>query len=223
MNLALFDLDHTILPLDSDNQWGQFLARTGAIDGVAYNARNNQFYEDYNAGRLNATEYLEFALGTLKGFPRERLNAWHARYMEEIVMPAMHPAGLALVKQHLDAGDLCAIVTATNSFVTSPIAAVFGVEHLIAAQPEYTDDGAMTGRLIGTPTYAAGKVDHTLAWLAGMGKTLADFDKSYFYSDSQNDIPLMSLVTNPVATNPNAKLAAHAQAHGWPILNLFND
>lgn len=223
MNLALFDLDHTILPLDSDNQWGQFLTRTGAIDAAAYNLRNEQFFADYNAGRLDATAYLEFALGALAPFSRAQLDDWHAQYMQEIVRPALMPAALALVKRHQDQGDLVAIVTATNRFVTSPIAAAFGVEHLIAAEPEMRADGSLTGRLLGTPTYAAGKITHTLAWLDGLGKTLNDFERTYFYSDSQNDIPLMSIVTDPVATNPNAKLTAHALAHGWPILQIFND
>ena len=223
MNLALFDLDHTILPLDSDNQWGQFLARTGAIDTAAYNRRNAQFFEDYNAGCLDAAAYLEFALGALAPFSRVQLDDWHAQYMEEIVRPALMPAALALVRKHQDQGDLVAIVTATNRFVTAPIAAAFGVEHLIAAEPELRADGSLTGRLLGTPTYAEGKIEHTLAWLASLGKTLNDFERSYFYSDSQNDIPLMSIVTDPVATNPNAKLTAHALAHGWPILQIFND
>lgn len=223
MNLALFDLDHTILPLDSDNEWGQFLARTGAIDGAAYNRRNEQFFNDYNAGRLDPTAYLEFALGTLAQFDRPQLDRWHAQFMQEIVQPAIRPAALELVRRHQDAGDLVAIVTATNRFVTQPIAAAFGVEHLIAAEPELNADGGLTGRLIGIPTYADGKVVHTAAWLASLGKSLADFDKSYFYSDSPNDIPLMSIVTDPVATNPTAKLSAHAAAHGWPTLHLFND
>lgn len=223
MNLALFDLDHTILPLDSDNQWGQFLARTGAIDASAYNRRNAQFFDDYNAGRLDAAAYLEFTLGALAPFSRAQLDRWHAQYMDEIILPALKPAALALVRRHQDQGDLVAIVTATNRFVTAPIATAFGIEHLIAAEPELRADGGLTGRLLGTPTYAEGKIEHTQAWLAGLGKTFTDFERSYFYSDSQNDIPLMSLVTDPVATNPNAKLTAHAQARGWPILHIFND
>jgi HAD superfamily hydrolase (TIGR01490 family) len=143
--------------------------------------------------------------------------------MHDIVLPAILPQARELVQRHQDQGDLVAIVTATNRFVTQPIATAFGVQHLIAAEPELRPDGGLTGALIGSPTYAEGKVEHTLAWLAGMDKTLADFERSYFYSDSQNDIPLMALVSNPVATNPNAKLTAHALAQGWPLLNLFND
>lgn len=223
MNLALFDLDHTLLPLDSDNQWGQFLVRTGAIDTEVFSRRNEQFFDDYKAGVLDARAYLEFALGTLAPFSRDQLDTWHAQFMRDVVQPAILPQALALVKHHQDKGDLVAIVTATNRFVTAPIAAAFGVSHLIAAEPEMHADGRLTGGLIGTPTYAEGKVEHTLAWLAGMNKTLADFERSYFYSDSQNDIPLMTLVSNPVATNPNALLTAHANAQGWPLLTLFND
>ncbi|MDB5767093.1 MAG: phosphoserine phosphatase [Collimonas fungivorans] len=224
MNLALFDLDHTILPLDSDHEWGNFLADTGAIDAEAFRKSNDEWYAAYEAGTLDPVAYLEFALGILAAFPRDRLDAWHEKFMAEVIHPALKqaPGAQALVQKHLDAGDLVAIVTATNGFVTAPIAKVFNVEHLIAAQPEMRADGSLTGKLIGIPTYADGKVIHTKAWLEKMGKTLADFERSYFYSDSQNDIPLMSLVTDPVATNPNARLKAHALAHGWPILNIFD-
>jgi HAD superfamily hydrolase (TIGR01490 family) len=222
MNLALFDLDHTILPIDSDHEWGNFLAATGAIDAAAFKKSNDEWYAHYQAGTLDPVKYLAFALGTLARFPRDQLDRWHDQFMQTIIHPALTPAALKLVQQHLDAGDLVAIVTATNSFVTGPIAKAFNVEHLIAARPEMLPDGSLTGKLLGTPTFAEGKITHTEAWLAQMGKTIADFERSYFYSDSQNDIPLMSLVTNPVATNPNPKLAAHALAHGWPILTLFD-
>jgi HAD superfamily hydrolase (TIGR01490 family) len=222
MNLALFDLDHTILPIDSDHEWGNFLAATGAIDAAAFKKSNDEWYAQYQAGTLDPVKYLEFALSTLARFPRSQLDQWHIRFMQQVVEPALLPAARALVQKHLDAGDLVAIVTATNAFVTGPIAKAFNVEHLIAARPEMLPDGSLTGKLLGTPTYAEGKVTHTNAWLERMGKTLADFERSYFYSDSQNDIPLMSLVTDPVATNPNAKLKAHALAHGWPILTIFD-
>jgi HAD superfamily hydrolase (TIGR01490 family) len=223
MNLALFDLDHTLLPLDSDYEWGQFLVRIGAVDSEAFARRNAEFYAQYEAGTLDPVEYLEFALGTLAQFPRRQLDAWHGQFMEEVIRPALRPAALDLVKKHHDADDLVAIITATNRFVTAPIAAAFGVAHLIAAEPEVTADGEITGRLRGIPTSGTGKVTHTQQWLAARGKTLASFSRSYFYSDSQNDIPLLSAVTDPVATNPNALLMAHAQAQGWPILMLFDD
>ena len=216
MNLALFDLDHTLLPLDSDYEWGQFLVRIGAVKPAIFQQRNAGFFAQYQAGTLDPVVYLEFAFGTLAQFPRKQLDAWHGQFMDEVIHPAIFPVAR-------DQGELVAIITATNCFVTAPIARAFGVETLIAAEPEVTASGEITGKLIGTPPYGAGKVVNINAWLAAMGKTLHSFERSTFYSDSQNDIPLLSAVTHPVATNPNAKLAVHAQAHGWPILKLFND
>ncbi|HWT70982.1 MAG TPA: HAD family hydrolase [Oxalicibacterium sp.] len=221
MNLALFDLDHTLLPIDSDYEWGQFLARKGAVEPVEFATRNAAFYAQYENGTLDPVEYLEFALGTLAGFSRHELQDWQLAYMREVIEPKILPAARALVKQHRDAGDLVAIVTATNRFITAPIAHALDVEHLIAAEPELDAEGHPTGKLRGVPTSGAGKIVHTKAWLAARGQKLEDFERSYFYSDSQNDIPLLSIVTDPIATNPNARLAAHAQAHGWPIIRLF--
>jgi HAD superfamily hydrolase (TIGR01490 family) len=223
MNLALFDLDHTLLPLDSDYEWGQFLTRIGAVEPIAYAQRNAAFFAQYQAATLDPVEYLEFALGTLSQFTRKQLDQWHAQFMAEIILPAILPAAQDLLQRHQNANDLVVIITATNRFVTEPIARAFGVKHLIAALPETTPTGEITGKLLGLPTSGAGKVSHTHAWLAGMGTSIEKFEKSYFYSDSQNDIPLLSIVTHPVATNPNATLKAHAQGHGWPLLKLFND
>jgi HAD superfamily hydrolase (TIGR01490 family) len=222
-NLALFDLDHTLLPLDSDYEWGQFLSRLGAVDPDEYSRRNAAFYAQYQAGVLNPIEYLEFSLGTLSRFPRKQLDQWHEQFMAEVINPAISPAARDLVKRHQDQDDLMAIITATNRFVTEPIARAFGVPHLLAPEPETTPEGEITGRLTGNPTYGPGKVTRTHEWLSGMGRTLDSFEKSHFYSDSQNDIPLLSVVTNPVATNPNAKLEAHAKAQGWPLLKLFEE
>ena len=221
MNLALFDLDHTLIPIDSDYEWGQFLCRVGAVEREAFTARNQEFYRQYQQGSLNPVEYLEFAFGTLRRFPRKQLDAWHAQFMEEVIRPAIHKEARALVDEHQRAGELVAIITATNRFVTGPIAQAFGIDHLIAAEPELTADGEITGRLVGTPPYGAGKVTNMHAWLASLGRKLDDFERSTFYSDSQNDIPLLSIVTHPVATNPNAALTRHAEAQGWPILKLF--
>lgn len=223
MNLALFDLDHTILPLDSDYEWGQFLVRVGAVDAEAFAKRNADFFAQYQAGTLDPVEYLEFALGTLAQFPRKQLDAWHDQFMDEVIRPSILPQAKDLVNRHQDEGDLVAIITATNKFVTGPIARAFGVSNLIAAEPEESDTGEITGRLIGIPTSGPGKVVHTNEWLSSQGKSLGDFPRSYFYSDSQNDIPLLSAVTHPIATNPNALLKAHAKAQGWPILTLFDD
>jgi HAD superfamily hydrolase (TIGR01490 family) len=222
-NLALFDLDHTLLPIDSDHEWGEFLVRTGAVDAVEFKRRNDGFFEQYKAGTIDPVEYLEFALGTLARFERKELDAMHARFMAEVIEPAILPRARDLLRRHLDAGDLVAIVTATNRYVTAPIAAALGVRHLIAAVPEEDQHGNLTGKLVGLPTQGAGKVIHTHAWLAQMGTTLDDFGSSHFYSDSHNDLPLLSVVTHPVATNPNAVLATHATRLGWPLLHLFND
>ena len=223
MNLALFDLDHTLIPIDSDHEWGEFLVRTGAVDGAAFTRRNDEFFAQYQAGTLDPVVYLEFALGTLAGFSRPQLEQMQTQFMREVIAPALRPGARALLQKHQDDGDLVAIITATNRFVTAPIARALKVEHLIAALPEQDENGNMTGKLLGTPTHGAGKVIHTHAWLAGMGMALGDFERSHFYSDSHNDLPLMSIVTDPVATNPNAALTAHATRNGWPILHLFND
>jgi HAD superfamily hydrolase (TIGR01490 family) len=222
-NLALFDLDHTLLPIDSDYEWGQFLVRAGAVDPVEFKRRNDEFFAQYQAGTLDPVVYLEFALGTLAAIPRARLDALHAQYMREVIEPALRPAALELLQRHHDAGDLVAIITATNRYVTAPIARALGVEHLIAAEPEQDAAGNLTGRLAGVPTQGPGKVTHMHAWLERLGHRFDQFERSHFYSDSHNDLPLLSVVSHPVATNPNATLAAHAATRGWPLLHLFND
>jgi HAD superfamily hydrolase (TIGR01490 family) len=223
MKLALFDLDHTLLPIDSDFEWGQFLCRVGAVDAAEFKRRNEDFFDQYQAGTLDPVEYLEFSLGTLAGFEPEQLAELQQRYMTEVVMPNILPSARALLQQHLDAGDLVAIVTATNHFVVAPIAKAFGVEHVIAAMPERDAAGRITGKLLGTPTQGEGKIVHTKAWLEKMGHSLDSFDSVHFYSDSHNDLPLLSIVSHPIATNPNAKLSEHATAQGWPLIHLFND
>jgi HAD superfamily hydrolase (TIGR01490 family) len=222
-SLALFDLDHTLLPIDSDFEWGQFLVRQGVVDADEYQRRNEAFFAQYQAGTLDPVEYLEFALGTLAGFEPGHLRALQDRYMLDVIEPAIRPSARALLQQHADAGDLVAIITATNAFVTAPIARAFGVEHLIAARPELDQRGHPTGKLAGTPTQGHGKVVHMHAWLEGLGRPFGSFERSYFYSDSHNDIPLLSVVSHPVATNPSAKLSEHANTLGWPLLHLFND
>lgn len=223
MKLALFDLDHTLLPIDSDFEWGQFLCRVGAVDAAEFKRRNEEFFAQYQAGTLDPVEYLEFSLGTLASFEPERLAELQQQYMTEVVMPNIRPAARALLQKHLDAGDLVAIVTATNHFVVAPIAKAFGVEHLIAAMPERDAAGRITGKLLGTPTQGEGKIVHTKAWLEKLGHSLDSFESVHFYSDSHNDLPLLSIVSHPIATNPNAKLSEHATAQGWPLIHLFND
>ncbi|MFZ6873888.1 HAD family hydrolase [Undibacterium sp. Di27W] len=221
-NIALFDLDHTLIPIDSDYEWGQFLCRIGAVDADAFARRNADFFAQYQAGTLDPVEYLEFALGTLAQFPRAKLDELHQQFMQEVITPTLLPAAHDLIKKHQDQGDLIAIITATNRFVTAPIAIALGVEHLMAAEPELDANGNITGKLLGVPSSGAGKVVHLQDWLVKQKLQLSDFTHSYFYSDSQNDIPLLERVSHPVATNPNAKLSAHALAKGWPQLHLFD-
>lgn len=221
--LALFDLDHTLLPLDSDYQWADFLARTGRIgDPVAAQRRNDELMQCYNEGRLTARESSDFMLGLLAGANSAELAEWHEHYMAQVIRPAILPAAQDLVRKHLQQGDLCAVVTATNHFVTAPIARAFGIPHLIATMAEY-DNGRYTGKISGIASFQEGKISRVNQWLASMKLTLADFERSYFYSDSINDIPLLDVVTDPIATNPSAALRDVAQRAGWPIVELFKD
>lgn len=223
-NLALFDLDHTLIPTDSDHEWGRFMVKLGIVDADSFSRQNDRFYADYKAGKLDIHAYLIAMLTPLARYSRAQLAQWHAQYMHEVIRPAMLPAALELVRRHQDAGDLCCMVTATNEFITRPIAAAFGIDALIAPEVETVDghpDSAFTGRPTGTPSYREGKIVRTQAWLASLGKQLGDFEHSYFYSDSHNDIPLLEQVTDPIATNPDATLRAHAQTQGWRILDLF--
>jgi HAD superfamily hydrolase (TIGR01490 family) len=219
--LALFDLDHTLLPLDSDYQWAVFMAETGRAGDPAQALRRNQELMDrYNAGDLTAEQAAEFMLGLLAAHPPHMLAAWHEEFMQRVIRPAMTAQAIALVEKHLQAGDLCAVVTATNSFVTSPIARAFGIPTLIATEPEYKA-GRYTGKIAGIPSFKHGKVIRVQSWLASLGKTLQDFETSHFYSDSSNDLPLLEVVTHPIVTNPSPGLLAVAQERTWPVLNLF--
>lgn len=221
-NLTLFDLDHTLLPLDSDYQWAVFMAKTGrAGDPTEALRRNQELMDRYNAGDLTAEQAAEFMLGLLAAHPPHLLAAWHEEFMQKVIRPAMTAQAIALVEKHLRAGDLCAVVTATNSFVTSPIARAFGIPTLIATEPEY-QAGRYTGKIAGTPSFKHGKVIRVQNWLASLGKTLQDFETSHFYSDSSNDLPLLEVVTHPIVTNPSPGLLAIAQERSWPVLNLFN-
>ncbi|MCC7226882.1 MAG: HAD family hydrolase [Burkholderiaceae bacterium] len=220
--LALFDLDHTLLPLDSDYQWAQYLAKSGrAGDPEIALRRNEELMDRYNAGDLTAEQAAEFMLGLLAAHPPHLLAAWHEDFMQRVIRPAMTDQAVELVRQHLAAGDLCALVTATNSFVTAPIARAFGVAHLIATDPEYIG-GRYTGKIAGTPSFKHGKVIRVNDWLGAMDRRLGDFEQSYFYSDSLNDLPLLEVVTHPIVTNPSASLLRVAQERQWPVLNLFN-
>jgi HAD superfamily hydrolase (TIGR01490 family) len=224
MNLALFDLDHTLLPTDSDHEWGRFMVKLGIVDGERFAAQVEQFYAQYKAGTLDIHAYLNAMLAPLAKHSRAQLKAWHEQFMRETIRPAITSEARELVRKHQAAGDLCCMVTATNAFITAPIATEFGIDHLIACEVQTVDgqpDSAYTGRTTGVPSYQGGKIVRTEMWLASLGKTWQDFPHSYFYSDSHNDIPLLNKVTDPIATNPDATLRAHAQAAGWRILDLF--
>ena len=219
MKLVLFDLDNTLLAGDSDFEWAQFLIERGVLDRELYAARNQAFYEQYKAGTLDIHEFLDFQLKPLSRHPRAQLDAWHADYMQQKILPMMTPAAKDLVRRELADAALAAIVTATNSFVTAPIARAFGIPHLIATEPEQVN-GDYTGRVAGVPSFREGKIVRLHEWLGGLGKTLDEFDQSWFYSDSLNDLPLLDLVTHPVAVDPDATLHQHAMQHGWPVISL---
>lgn len=217
MRLALFDLDNTLLAGDSDFEWAQFLIEQGVLDREVYEARNLEFYEQYKAGTLDIHEFLDFQLKPLARHDRAVLDAWHREFMARKIAPIMTEAARALVARH--DGDVRVIVTATNSFVTAPIAQAFGIEHLIATEPEQRN-GQFTGGVSGTPSFREGKVRRLEAWLASRGETLERFERSWFYSDSVNDLPLLERVTDPVAVDPDDRLRVHAERRGWPVLRL---
>lgn len=216
MNLALFDLDYTLLTGDSDHAWGEFLVEEGVVDGEEYQRRNDFYWAQYKAGTLDIRDYLAFTLASIAGKSAMELAPLHRRYMARKIEPMVGAKALALLAAHTD--DLCAIVTATNAFITAPIAARFGVPHLIACDVEVVD-GRYTGSPLGVPSFREGKVARVHEWLGAMGKKLADFDRSYFYSDSHNDLALMEAVSHPVAVNPDDSLKSLAEGRNWPIVS----
>ncbi len=219
MNLALFDLDNTLLSGDSDFEWSQFLVEEGVLDRELFEAKNLAFYEQYKAGTLNIGEFLDFQLKPLSRHARKVLDDWHEEFMRRKVRPMMGAKARDLVSKHQAAGDVCVIVTATNSFVTAPIAREFGVEHLIATDPEQKN-GEFTGRVAGVPSFREGKVLRMESWLAERGWNWESFGTTWFYSDSLNDLPLLAKVKRPVAVDPDATLRAHAEKQGWTVISL---
>lgn len=217
--LTLFDLDNTLIAGDSDYAWAQYLIDVGAVDGDEYTRRNEAYYRDYLAGRLDIHEFLDFQLGPLARHPLEQLLAWRDAFVRERVQPLLLPEGQNLVAERLQAGDLVAIVTATNSFVTRPIADAFQVVHLLATEPEFAQ-GRYTGRVAGIPAFREGKIARVEAWLSSLGRRLGDFDQSWFFTDSRNDLPLLGAVTHPVAVDPDPVLRQHALDAGWPVMSL---
>ena len=219
MKLVLFDLDNTLLAGDSDFEWAQFLIERGVLDREVYEARNQSFYDQYKAGTLDIHEFLDFQLKPLSRHSRTQLDGWHEQFMREKILPIVTQKGRELVAQSLHESDLVAIITATNSFVTMPIAREFGVEHLIATEPEQNGI-EFTGRVEGTPSFREGKITRLDAWLKQRGLNWEDVQESWFYSDSLNDLPLLERVSHPVAVDPDATLKVHAEKFGWPEISL---
>ena len=217
MKLALFDLDNTLLDGDSDHAWAQFLIEEGVLDGPEYTTRNEWFYERYKDGTLDIRDFLDFQLKPLSRHPRRVLDDWHREFMRHKIQPIVRSRARDLVARHRD--DLRAIITRTNSFVTAPIARDFGIDHLIATEPRQVG-GEFTGDVSGMPCFREGKVVRLEQWLAARGQPLGSFARSWFYSDSLNDLPLLSRVTDPVAVAPDETLRAHAERHGWPVITL---
>jgi HAD superfamily hydrolase (TIGR01490 family) len=215
--LVLFDLDNTLLAGDSDFEWAQFLIEQGVLDREVYEARNQDFYEEYRAGTLDIHAFLDFQLKPLSRHPRIQLEAWHREFMDRKIRPMVRQKARGLIAGH--SNDLCAVITATNRFVTAPIARELAIEHLIATEPEEIN-GEFTGAVCGIPCFREGKVARLEAWLSSRGTSLEAFEGSWFYSDSLNDLPLLERVTHPVAVDPDDTLRAHAKSRGWPIITL---
>ncbi|MDH5179090.1 MAG: HAD-IB family hydrolase [Gammaproteobacteria bacterium] len=216
MALAIFDLDHTLLNGDSDYLWGQFLVNKGIVEREYYERENQRYFDEYRAGTLDIFAFLAFSLEPLTRFSMEELAELHREYMQTSIHPIILPAGRALIEKHRQQGDTLIIITATNRFVTEPIAKELGIDNLLATTPEISQ-GRYTGRVDGIPCFKDGKVKNLYQWLAGSGETL---EESRFYSDSLNDIPLLELVTYPVAVDPDETLEQHAEMKGWEIISL---
>jgi HAD superfamily hydrolase (TIGR01490 family) len=216
MALAIFDLDNTLLGGDSDFLWGRYLCENGIVDADAYRRANEHYYQQYLEGSLDIYEFLEFVFKPLASHNLEQLCKWRENYLQQKIKPIILPAAEALIAQHRAKGDTLLIITATNSFITSPIAEMLAIEHLIATEPELID-GRYTGQVAGTPSFHQGKVDRLKQWLAEQNQ---DLQGSIFYSDSHNDLPLLELVDTAVAVDPDPKLQAVAQQRGWKILSL---
>ncbi|MES2888521.1 MAG: HAD family phosphatase [Pseudomonadota bacterium] len=222
MNLCLFDLDDTLLPLDSDHAWGEFVIRLGWVDETSFRQRNNEFFEAYQAGRLDVHAYVAFSTEPLRARSASELQAAQDQFMAEVILPKLLPPARALVQDHQRRGDLVALVTATNEFITAPIARALGIADLIAVRLVRDATGTITGRIDGVPSYQHGKVTRVTDWLASRQLGWDAFERVSVYSDSVNDLPLLERATDPVATNPSPALQAQAQARGWRTLQLFS-
>lgn len=222
LQLALFDLDNTLLNGDSDFEWAQFLIKKGAVDAELQAAKNDQFYAEYKAGTLDIHAFLDFQLAPLSRHPRAQLDAWHREFMSAHIDPMILDNARALVEKHRTLGHLSAIVTATNAFVTGGIAQTLGIPHLIATIPG-CKDGQFTGKPVGTPAFQRGKIDRVEAWLESLGLWAGSFKERWFYSDSHNDLPLLEWSTRPIAVDADATLVTKARANGWPSISLRDD
>lgn len=216
LSLAIFDLDNTLLADDSDYLWGQFLVKLGVVDADWYESKNQRFYDAYKAGNLDIFEFLAFSLKPLAEHDMTTLQGWHAQFMDEVIRPLILPKAQALVDQHREQGDTLLIITATNSFVTAPIAAAFGIDNLLATEPEMID-GRYTGNVAGTPCFQEGKVERLNDWLKTNHHSL---EGSHFYSDSHNDLPLLKMVNHPITVDADDILIAHAEKAGWQQISL---
>jgi HAD superfamily hydrolase (TIGR01490 family) len=217
MRLALFDLDNTLLAGDSDFEWAQFLIEKGALDREVHEAKNLKFYENYKAGTLDIHEFMDFQLKPLARHKRKQLDQWHVEFMQKKVLPMITQKSRDLVDSHRD--DARVIITATNSFVTAPIARELGVENLIATEPEQVD-GEFTGRVTGLPSFREGKVERLKSWMKDHDIEWKKVSETWFYSDSLNDLPLLSIVSHPVAVDPDETLKEHALRHDWRVISL---
>ena len=220
-DLCLFDLDDTLLPLDSDHAWGEFMVRLGWVDAVEFKRRNDAFYAQYKVGALDIHAYIEFATEPLRARGPQAAAQAHAQFMQEVITPNLRPAALRLVRSHQARGDLLALVTATNDFITAPIAQALGISELIAVRLERGPGGTITGRIDGTPSYREGKVQRVQEWRAGRACSWQSFERISVYSDSVNDLALLECATDAVATNPTPALEAVATERGWRVLKLF--
>lgn len=217
MSLAIFDLDNTLLNGDSDYLWGQFLAQQGHVDAEFYEKENQRFYDEYVEGTLDIFEFLEFSLAPLSQIEMSELTQLHQRFMDECIRPIITTKSRALIEDHISKNDNLLIITATNLFITAPIAEELGIDHILATEPEIINN-RYSGKVSGTPCFREGKVERLKEWLTRTGANLAD---SYFYSDSHNDLPLLELVTKPVAVDPDDTLRSHAEMKGWDIISLI--
>ena len=219
MNLALFDLDNTLLTSDSDFEWSQFLIEKKVLDRKEYESRNLEFYEQYKSGTLDINQFLDFQLQPLSLHPRTQLDDWHNEFMAKKIMSQIAPGAYKLINEHMLGGDLCIIITATNRFVTEPIARILGINNLIATEPGQ-EGGEFNGQVFGTPCFREGKITRLEDWMDEHNLTWLSFLESWFYSDSLNDIPLLKKVTNPVAVDPDSTLEKYAKENNWPIISL---